>query len=428
MFKKFFTKKQRDNKKIVVTNRPTPTNVVIGVEDLRVGMFICALDRPWLETPFAIQGFHILSKDDIDEVSKHCQSVEIDTNQSDPWLFIGDKSKPPSAKSVHDFSNSANNADKQYKRVHSLTKNMLDDIRLGTVAQTKQVKTIVSECVTEVLNNPQAIMWINQMAAEGKGLERHAIGSCILAVGFGDSLNLTGSRLLDLGMAALLHDVGMAGLPTTLKNKLYKHEELTTEERQTLQSHTVIGRDTLASNSSFWCAVDVAYSHHERWDGKGYPRGLKANKIPFFANIVSLVDAYDSMTSPNSYKPAVSSVEALKSIYSQKAKQFNPNLVDRFISYIGLYPPGSIIGLKNGEIAVVIEHQGLSKQLPTVIIVKNKNLRDVRPILLSLSDAFKKGKVDRNVIKSCYPAGSFGIDANTVLASYLTLKESASGM
>jgi response regulator RpfG family c-di-GMP phosphodiesterase len=133
-----------------------------------------------------------------------------------------------------------------------------------------------------------------------------------------------------LRVASMMHDVGKLMIPIAI---LEKPGPLTDLEFQMMMTHTNYG-DSLLSHSDgkiMDIARSIAYEHHERWDGKGYPRGLRGNQISIYAQIVSVADVYDALTSNRAYKEAWDPEEAKKEILRQSGKQFSPSVVDAFI-------------------------------------------------------------------------------------------------
>ena len=150
------------------------------------------------------------------------------------------------------------------------------------------------------------------------------------------SEQLNYSFIYNLQQACLLHDIGKAGVPDSI---LLKPGKLTREEFEIMKQHTTIGAQTLEEayprfrdNSILKMAIDIALYHHERWDGKGYPKGLKGNEIPLAAQIVAICDVYDAIRSVRTYKPAYSHEESLSEIRRECGTHFNPALCDAFFN------------------------------------------------------------------------------------------------
>ncbi|MEH7441311.1 HD-GYP domain-containing protein [Bacillus sp. JJ1122] len=142
---------------------------------------------------------------------------------------------------------------------------------------------------------------------------------------------LTGKYSLDqlrtFTYACLLHDIGKVNIPDSI---LTKPGKLTKDEYEVIKTHPVVGAEAIIKVRGLGESIDVIKSHHERWDGKGYPEQLKGDEIPFLARIVSIADAFDAMTSSRSYRSAMSLEEAYKRIIEGKGTQFDPHLVELF--------------------------------------------------------------------------------------------------
>ena len=146
-------------------------------------------------------------------------------------------------------------------------------------------------------------------------------------------LKLPVESLSRLRWGAYFHDIGKRDIPIEILNKSGK---LTTEEWEIMKSHTTLGADIMRNHSIKWLkdSAFIVEQHHERHDGKGYPYGLKGDEITLEASIVSVVDAFDAMTTDRIYKKALSIKEAVKEIELGKGTQFNPMVVDAFIEIL----------------------------------------------------------------------------------------------
>ncbi|MDP3448858.1 MAG: HD domain-containing protein [Eubacteriales bacterium] len=140
--------------------------------------------------------------------------------------------------------------------------------------------------------------------------------------------------IYQLQQACLLHDIGKVGIPDTI---LLKPGKLTREEFDEMKKHTTIGAETLRqayprfqNNGILKMAIDIARSHHERWDAKGYPDGLKGDDIPLSAQIVAICDVYDALRSVRPYKPAFTHLESMLEIRRECGTHFNPAVCDAF--------------------------------------------------------------------------------------------------
>lgn len=152
-----------------------------------------------------------------------------------------------------------------------------------------------------------------------------------LALQLGEALYLSDYQLKDLGLLAELHDLGKVSIP---KKILEKKEQLTPEEWEEIKRHPEIGYKIACSSPELSNIAEGILSHHEWWDGSGYPQGLKGKEIPLISRIITIVDAYDIMTNGSPYKAAMSKKEALKELEKGAGSQFDPEIVDVFIKQV----------------------------------------------------------------------------------------------
>jgi len=387
--------------------------IKIHISELKIGMFVSKLDRDWLETPFLIQGFVIESLDDIDVVADYSEHVWIDAIQQ-TWVAPEERGvTAPKQKPKIAYINKVSAAEESaavrgvYREARRLTKSLMDDVRLGGVINTEQAKETVKDCVQSILRNADALLWMSKMRSQDEYTSEHCLNVCILAIAFGRHLGMSEPELQKLGLCGLLHDVGKMRIPPAVLNKV---EPLTDKEFNIIKAHTVHGRNLLMSSPGvFNGAVDVAYSHHERIDGTGYPRKLKASGISDFARIIAIVDAYDAMTADRCYSTAISTTDALKNIFRDRGTHFDERLSLEFIKCVGLYPPGSLVELVNGLIGIVLETHQRYRHLPKILVVHDIHKPLEKERVLNLAD-IEQGALDKtHLITRALCDGSHGI-------------------
>lgn len=167
--------------------------------------------------------------------------------------------------------------------------------------------------------------------AKDKTTEDHTQRVGQLSKKFGEYLNLSEEETDTLFKGGVLHDIGKIGIPDVILNKKGK---LTPAEYETMKHHTTIGKEICEPLKSMNDVIDIVLYHHEKWNGTGYPKGLKGKKIPLFAQIVSISDVYDAVTSHRQYRKSFSKDEAISLILSERNKSFESKLVDIFIKNI----------------------------------------------------------------------------------------------
>ncbi|WP_345427913.1 HD-GYP domain-containing protein [Halioxenophilus aromaticivorans] len=388
------------------------TTKKIPVADLQIGMWISELDRDWLGTPFMMQGFRVNTMDEIQTVAKYCQHVWVD-GVEETWSgreqkeTIKPRPKPRVIKNQTSSTEENQRISGVYKQARSITRSILDEIRLTSLIDTDKAKDVVNDCVGSVIRNPDALLWLSKIRSRDEYTSEHCLNVCIMAIAFGRQLGYEGKELFELGVCGLLHDVGKMKVPDEVLNKPGK---LTDDEFNIIKSHTEIGRDLLmAAGSDSARAVEAAWCHHERVDGSGYPRGLKGNEISRTAMIISIVDAFDAMTAERCYKPSMSPTEALKIMYDSRGKHFDSDLVDQFIQTVGLYPPGTVVELVNGQAGLVIEANPSFKHLPKIIVLCDELKQPIEEQLIDLS-LVQRGKLGKEfLIRNAHVDGAFGI-------------------
>ncbi len=341
--------------------------------DLRPGMYVCELDRPWLETPFLMQGFEITNDADIEEVMRYCKHVYIDMLRTKVVKMTVDE--VPSGtflkkKSTTFVKKDVEAADATRKQTSGLIKTFIDYIRGGQSPDILLAKAAVSECVAGVLRNPEAMMFLTRMRTKDEETSKHAFDVCIYSIVLGRLFGLNALQLENLGTCGLLHDMGKVVIPERILNKT---GPLSDEEIAIIQSHTREGRDILMSARNLFSGiVDVAYGHHENLDGTGYPRGLHEEQINLHTRIVAVVDKYDAITSPRQYRPAGDHLSAVSVLNAMaRDNKIDSELTSALVSCLGIYPPGCIVELTTGEVAIVLDSNPKQRLRPQILVVRD---------------------------------------------------------
>ena len=353
--------------------------VQIDVKDLKIGMFVSKLDRPWLETNFLFQGFELKNQADIEEVQRQCEYVFIDVNkQTSVPQYVSrstaytpdylEKVVPPAKRTS--FNQEVKRAEVIYRKTSGLVKSFMEEVQLGRPINAMVAKKAVAACVDSILNAPDALMLMTQLKNRDEYTAQHSMNVCVFSIALGRQINLSVEELNNVGLCGMLHDMGKLLVPKELLNKPGR---LTPEELPIMQSHTTKGWSLLLRTSGIYPgAIDVAYMHHERVDGSGYPRKLRAEQITPYARIVAIADMYDAVSSDRIYKPGKSHLESIKIMTDAAGTQLDSALTMKFIECLGIYPAGSIVELNSGEIALVLEVNPKAKLKPKILILQEK--------------------------------------------------------
>jgi putative nucleotidyltransferase with HDIG domain len=295
--------------------------IEIPVTDLEIGMYIAKLDCPWEETSFLYQGFFLYDIQVIQEIQSQCKTVFVQVEKG-IWeekksitLSTGKKRVRTVTKEKIIYVNKVpaykelGKAGVTFQEAKQLISNIFSTVKLGRSFNMTEVKSVVTDIVGSILNNPNALQWLSLIKNKDEYTAEHSLRVCILSVSLGRELGMMEGELIDLGISGFLHDVGKTRIPDDVLNKA---GPLTKEEYELMKSHTTHGKNILMSQAGVPpIAVDVAYTHHEKINGEGYPRKLSGNKISQNARIVCIVDAFDAMTSVRVYKKSMSSIESL---------------------------------------------------------------------------------------------------------------------
>ena len=168
----------------------------------------------------------------------------------------------------------------------------------------------------------------------------------------GMELKVIGYRMLDLATGSLLHDIGKAMIPKAILNK---KDELLEDEKKIIRSHAVLSYKIILKELRYSVEqAKIGLYHHEKWNGKGYPRGLSGEKIPFLARIVSVADTYTALVDKRPYRDRQIGYNAVKIITGDNGKHYDPRITKSLLNAVGLHPIGSIVQLNNNVIGMVV--------------------------------------------------------------------------
>ena len=264
----------------------------------------------------------------------------------------------------------------------------------------KRLDNYIEGLVDSIIRNPAAAVWLARLKSKSSYAHRHCISCAILSCVMGRQLGLNKDELFQLALSGLLMDIGKLNLPDAL---LRKTTDLTRAERAETRSHIERGLALLEDQPLPVEVLSAVRHHHERFNGCGYPNQLAGTDIPLYARIAGIVDCYDAMTSPRYYATPIPHSEAVLKLAGWRSRLFQKELVDTFIQAIGLYPPGSLVELTNGEVAVVSDYKAGMGRKPKLTIILDVNKRRLsQKKVLALSG--KEGTIDiaRNLPPDAY--------------------------
>lgn len=291
---------------------------------------------------------------------------------------------------------------------------MLSQAKMGKIIDTHKAKQLVAELANNIVKNLDASMWLTQLKNRDEYTAIHSLNVCVLSLTFGRSLGLKTDQLNELGLGALLHDIGKMQVPLKVLNKPGK---LTTEEFVIMKSHPSKGYEMLLTDESISSEVlSIVKSHHERLNGQGYPDNLPEKNISYFTKIVSITDVYDAVTSDRVYHDGMTPHEALKRLYEWMPENFDTELMQSFIRTIGIYPVGSVVELKTGHIGLVVKLSDTHRLKPVVMLIMNRHKEFYpRRKLVNLASSIWDKRDGKPEIKRILDAKEFNIDVKKII-------------
>jgi putative nucleotidyltransferase with HDIG domain len=230
-------------------------------------------------------------------------------------------------------------------------------------------RTLVDSLALAVAQNRTAVMALTAMRAYDNYTFTHMVNVSILTMGQARGLGIDGPVLRELGLAALMHDIGKVRTPLEILNK---PEQLTDAEFAIMKRHVVDGAEILRATPDVpTLAPVVAFDHHLRSDGSGNPSGVSRPSLNIGTMLCSIADVYDAMRSQRSYQKAFPTDRILAVLKRNEGSQLDPNLVRRFVQILGIYPPGNLVKLSTNEIAVVLHVHAPDPHRPRVRVLFN---------------------------------------------------------
>ena len=232
-------------------------------------------------------------------------------------------------------------------------------------------RNIVDGLAETATQNRTALVALTAMKSYDNYTFTHMVNVSILTMGQARALGIEGHLLRELGLSALMHDIGKVRTPVEILNKAGK---LTSDEFTVMKRHVVDGAEILRQTPEMpILAPIIAFEHHLRLDGTGYPEPVSRPQLNVGTMLCSIADVYDAMRSQRTYQQAFPTDRILAVLKRNDGSQFDPHLVRRFVQLIGIYPPGTLVRLSTGEIAVVLQVHAPDAYHPKVRLLADAN-------------------------------------------------------
>lgn len=359
----------------------------IPVDALTVGMYVVALDRPWSELAGLTIKHRIDCPEDIAQLKQHgVLRVTIDSS-----LSLPSPASPPTH-SPADFSVSFQPAppptgpnkpgvlavgmlEKELAKARTVrteamtaVQSIFEGVKTGVPISNSAVKETVQTLIVQIIHGHDALLCLSHIRQYDTNLFAHAVDVGVFALVVGKYQGFDKVRLEQLGIGALLHDLGYLRLP---RNLLRKQGVYSAQERRLMQQHPRLGVAILAQAGDIHPEVQrIVLEHHERIDGSGYPAGLRSLAISPMSEIVGVVDAYEAMLSCREGRPPLLPTQAIKELYKYGMQgHYDRRWVERIIQCLGVYPVGSLVELSTGERGIVTKVNPDDTLKPSVKII-----------------------------------------------------------
>jgi hypothetical protein len=357
--------------------------IALKADRLRPGMYIAALDRLWLHTPFPPGGFFIRDSEQIARIQRFCTYVYIDPLKSEEPEDVVVPFEPITAAALaplvnqHDIGEELPWARQALGALNEAVRRMVHEVRQGRLPDTVVLQTGLSPVVDSVQRCPDALLWLMRTEPLQGFLYRRAIGTAVTATTFGHRLGFDQDALLELALGGLLMDIGKTEVPVPI---LAKTNSLTQIEHNLVRKHVCHALDMVRVMENVpERVVDMISGHHERFDGSGYPQKQHGTEIPLFARIAGIVDTFDAITQDRHYAPAISAHTALRYLNGQRCSKFDGALMQEFIRAMGIYPTGTWVELLDGSIGMVCSQDARWPLAPRVALMTNNRGSEITP-------------------------------------------------
>lgn len=251
---------------------------------------------------------------------------------------------------------------------------IISNVKIGKAIEEEPLKKVIKEMVKEIISNQDAILNLIKIKSHDEYTFAHSTNVCSLSILIGIRRGLEKAEIEEIALGGMLHDVGKVKISEEI---LLKPSKLTIKEYEEVRKHPIYGYEILNENTNLSKITKlIAYQHHERMQGNGYPQGLSIDEIHPAVRLVALVNLYDSLTTDKPYRSKFLPHDAMRLIISQSGSNFPLEDVKKFVEDMSIYPLGSFVRLNTGEIGVVTKINRHAVIRPWIKILLNAK-RDI---------------------------------------------------
>jgi len=374
----------------------------VGIKELLPGMFVHDLNCGHISHPLLHTRFKLNNDQEIENLAKRgVSSVYIDTNLGidlrdaptaeevrrdidNDLLKLAESNICQSTDQPHTTKEDIQFAMHVHEEANQTVREIMATARLGKSSKLEQVNPIVQDIAESIFRNSSPLLHLNTIRTKDQYLFYHSVATCSLISAFAHRLEICRDITRQIAVGTLLHDIGKTRVPESILNKPGR---LTESEFDEIRLHVAHGMEILSGMPGLSdISLKVVAQHHERYDGNGYPAGLKGNQISQYGQMAAIVDVYDAITSDRSYHAAMEPVEAIRKLREWSEQHFNIDLVDHFICCVGIYPVGTLNKLESGLLGVVSRHNPADLTRPVVLVIYDSiRQRHITPYEIDLA-------------------------------------------
>lgn len=384
-------------------------------------MYVSRLDRPWRETRFVFQGFHVTDPDQIEEIKQQTEYVYILV--PDQWVkasrdILGGGPEAtgelPPDKPTIPIEQELPIAEDGYQDIAEMIREVKKAMKSNESLDLPRVQQTIGRMVRSIERNPDAYTWLARTKNYGSRTYKQALRASVWAAALARQLDLNEQAMNDVALGTLLRDAGFARIPGEILNK---PTPLTNEEWEIVKTHVHHGKDILSRTPGVPNAIfQLIDGHHERLDGSGYPRGLRGNAIPLPAQIAGIVDFFAAVTQPRPFIKHLSPSHALQLLYKQRDRYFSEKLVNCFIRALGTYPTGSLVELNTGEVGIISSQNPGRRLRPRIILLLDVNREPYGSYpIVNLLEKSPNQEDQQGYIGRCLPEGEYNLDVEKLI-------------
>lgn len=371
----------------------------IHIQELRLGMFVQQLQGAWFDHPFWRSSFLLKDQSDLNKLlTSNVEHVLIDTEKS----LVATTERNVTDKPVNDAMAELRKRDIGKPRAQHLSaaeehqtamklinaskasvRRMFNEARMGKAMNAEEALPLVKDILASIDRSHNAITSLVRLKGKDEYTYMHSVAVCVLMIALARELGLSDEQTLQAGVAGLYHDIGKMAIPEEI---LSKPASLSEDEFGVMRKHAEFGHAILSRSKQIDAiCLDVCLHHHEKIDGTGYPHKMKGNEISLFAKMGAVCDVYDAITSNRPYKAGWEPSVSLQRM-AQWTGHFDPDILNAFVKCVGIYPIGSMVKLKSGRLAVVIDQSRNSLLTPVVkVFFSTKSNMRLEPQVIHLA-------------------------------------------